>query len=338
MMEGKKPEFSIIVIFSRENYQTCLSSLLAQKGVEFEIIAVVDNPSNIQEKDERIKWLVVKENNPALRRNLAVKQAQAELVAFIDDDAWAEKDWLLQAKKIFDTRPELAGFGGVNIAPEEMSAREELVDLILKDHIFGSGSKAYRKNSHPHPARAGEIHLCNFFLKKDILEQVGGFNEKIGYGAEDSELVYLIKKKLGKEIWFYPELWVWHQRRKFGWGYLKRNFRFRRNNGKLIWLYPEIYLWNHSLWAGLGSGVLGLILLCLAPKIFFWLLLFYFAFFSFWSFFRLKRKWLFILAGFAYFLHHLSYLLGLFTGLLEGLIMGRTKLRQKFGRENFEPS
>jgi len=329
-------DFSVIVLFGRRRLEPVLSSLLSQEGVDFEIIGVVDfEPGEI--KDPRIKFLRVLEQNPARRRNQAVRIANGNWLAFIDDDAIAPKDWLLKGKTIFKTRPELAGFGGANIAPTDLSWREKLVELILTDSYFGSGSKAYKISQVSHLARPGEIHLSNFFLKKEIFERVKGFNEKIGYGAEDSELVYQIKRNAGLDLGFFPELFVIHQRRRLGWEWFKRGFRFRRQNGRLFWLYPDMYLWNSSLWAGVAVFFLGLIILLIYPKLFLRLILFYFCFFMGMSFFRLKTdRWLCLISPFAYLAHHLSYLLGLLLGVLEGIFRGRSRIQRLLGREDFE--
>jgi len=330
-------DFSVMVILGRGELEPCLPSLLKQEYPNYEIIAVVGSESEKNPKLERVRWLVVEENNPALRRNRALEIARGRYLAFIDDDARAEANWLKKAKAIWESHPDWAGFGGVNLAPAEQSWREELVDLILSDHLFGSGSRAYQSGATPHLARPGEVHLSNFFILREVLKKLGGFNEKLGYGGEDSELVYLVKKVLGEEIWFVPELWVWHQRRKFGWSYLVRNFRFRRQNGRMLWVYPGIYLWNFSLWLGLAGSILLIFLLAFSPKIFFYLVIIYWLFFSLWGLFRLKRrKWLFLFSGLVYFFHHLSYLVGLWLGLLEGLFLGRKRMEKKLGRENLE--
>jgi len=329
-------DFSVIMLFGRRRLEPGLSSLLSQEGVNFEIIAVGDfEPGEIE--DPRIKFLKIVEQNPAMRRNQAVRISAGNWLAFIDDDAIAPKDWLSKAKAIFKTRPELAGFGGTNIAPLDLSWREKLVELILTDSYFGSGSKAYKISQVSHLARPGEIHLSNFFLKKEIFERLKGFNEKIGYGAEDSELVYQIKKRAGLDLGFFPELFVIHQRRKWGWEWFKRNFRFRRQNGRLLWLYPDMYLWNRSLWAGIAVFFLGLIILLIYPKLFLGLILFYFCSFMVMSFVRLKTdKWLCLISPFAYLGHHLSYLSGLLLGVLEGVFRRRSKIQKLLGREDFE--
>jgi len=332
---SKAPEFSVVVIFGRGSLEPALSSLLGQEPVDFEVIGVAPEAS-LKVQDPRVKLIVVPDPNPARRRNLAVAASSGKYLAFLDDDAVAPKNWLLKAKHIFSSRLELAGFGGINIAPGKMSWREQLVDLLLTDRHFGSGSGSYQSSGQAHPARPGEIHLSNFFLRRDIFDAVKGFNEKIGYGAEDSELVYTVKKKAGRELWFFPEISVIHQRRQFGWEYLQRNFRFRRQNGRLMFLYPDMYMWNRSLLAGVGAALFALIMLLIFRPLAMLYVAVYFIFFCGWSLARLQgRKRLCLIAPFAYFPHHLSYLSGIAAGAMEGLFKGRQALMQIYGREDF---
>jgi len=335
---SKAPEFSVVVIFGRRSLEPALSSLLGQEHVEFEVVGVAPDDS-LKTNDPRVKLLVVKDPNPAQRRNLAAAASSGKYLAFIDDDAAAPPNWLLKAKHIFTSRQDLAGFGGTNIAPEKMSWREQLVDLLLTDRQFGSGSNSYQSSGQAHPARPGELHLCNFFLRRDIFDAVKGFNPKIGYGGEDSEMVYTIQKRLNRELWFFPEISVVHRRREFGREYLSRNFRFRRQNGRLMVLYPEMYRWNRSLWAGFSAALLMLVLLLFFPSLAALYVAVYFFFFSGWSLARLRgRKWLALIGPLAYLLHHLSYVSGLTAGLLEGLFKGRKFLMQLYSREDFAES
>ena len=329
-----RPDFSIIVIFHRGSLEPALPSLLAQEGASFEIIGVAPDDS-LKVSDPRVKLIVAPDPNPARRRNLAVAASSGKYLAFIDDDAIAPKDWLAQAKAIFEKSPGMAALGGANIAPEEMSWEEQLTDLILTDKYFGSGSGSYKSSDNAHPARPGELHLSNFFLRRGIFNVVKGFNEKIGYGAEDSEMVYIIKKKTSLELWFFPEIAVIHKRREFGWDLLKRNFRFRRQNGRLMALYPDIYQWNFSLLAGMAAFLIGLVILLTAPEIALLIFAAYLFFFFARSFYRLGANKVSLLAPFAYFSHHFSYISGLAAGFLEGLFKGRAAMERLYSREDF---
>jgi glycosyltransferase involved in cell wall biosynthesis len=341
-MNQKEPDFSVIVLFGRGELEPCLGSLLKQSEENFEIIGVVG--SEIPKvNDPRVKFLVIPDPNPAKRRNLAVAQSRGKYLAFIDDDATAPEDWLARAKKYFEQNREMAGFGGSNIGPENMTWREQLTDMILSDPYFGAGSRSYLAKGSPHQARPGEAHLSNFFLRREIFDQVKGFNEKIGYGGEDSEMVYWVKQKTGKDFWFFPELSVIHNRRPFGWELLKRNFRFRRNNGKMKVLFPEMYRWNMAFSLILYIVILfflsivpigflkwpeSLLLLKLDISIYFVL---FFIRSLFWT--LKKRKHLCVIAPFVFFIHHLASIIGLTIGEQEGQELGKEKLQQLLGRD-----
>jgi len=335
MTKNREPDFSVIVLFGRGRLEPCLSSVLGQKDASFEVIAVIDFEPP-QTEDSRIRFLKITNLNPAQRRNQAAAAARGKFLAFIDDDATAPPDWLATAKTILETHPGMAGFGGANIAPEKMNWREQLVDLILTDRYFGSGSGSYKPFGKPHPARPGELHSSNLFVRREFFDQVKGFNEKIGYGAEDSELLYQLRKKPGLDLGFFPELFVWHKRRPFGTALLKRNFRFRRQNGRLMWLYPDMYMWNSPLPAGVGTLIFVIILLIVSPPAALFYFVIYFVFLFAWSLFRLKKaRYLCLLAPFVYFFHHLSYVFGLAAGALEGLVRGREQMRRLYGRDDF---
>ena len=338
-MTSPAPDFSVIVLFGRGRLEPCLPSLLAQTETSFEIIGVMDFDPPAP-PDPRVRFLKIKELNPSKRRNQAVTISRGKLLAFIDDDATAPPDWLDKAKIFLETNPDIAGCGGSNIAPKQMNRKQQITDLILTDQYFGSGSSSYKISGSPHPARPGELHLSNFFLRRETFDAVKGFNEKIGYGGEDSELVYQIGKKTGKVLEFIPELFVYHNRREFGMELLKRNFRFRRQNGRLMWVYPDMYKWNYPLWVGLILLMICLLLMIFTPTgflIFLFSAALYYSFIFFSSLARLRANyWLCILMPFYYFLHHCSYALGIFTGLAEGLFMGRKKMAALLARDDLE--
>jgi len=338
-MTSPAPDFSVIVLFGRGRLDPCLPSLLAQTESSFEIICVI-NFKEPAAPDPRVRFLKITELNPSKRRNNAVAISRGKFLAFIDDDATAPPDWLDKARTFFELKPEAAGFGGPNIAPEKMSRAEQIVDLILTDQYLGSGSGSYRSSGDTHPARPGELHAANLFIRREFFDQVKGFNEKIGYGGEDSELVYQISKKTGRVLEFIPKLFVYHKRREFGKELLKRNFRFRSQNGRMMWVYPDMYKWNLPLWTGLFFMLTTLLLSIFIPwgfLVILFLAALYYSFIFFSSLARLKtNKVLCFSMPFYYFLHHCSYALGIFTGLGEGLFMGRKKLSALLARDDLE--
>jgi len=326
------PRFSVIVLFDRDRPEPCLSSLLGQTGPAFEIIAVV-NPGASLPAHPRLRSLSEADRNPARRRNRAAALAEGEILAFLDDDAAAPADWLATADRLFLAHPELAGLGGPNLAPRECPFFEWLSDVILGTPYLGSGNPTYRADGLARTARPGDMHLCNFFARRECFQALHGFNEGLGYGAEDSEFIYLGRRRRNYGFGFFPELWVTHRRRPFGPSYLRQRFRLRRQNGKLLWVYPDMYGKNPSLIAGLILVPLLAVSVWLAPVLLWaWAALYLAAVWALSWKRAVERPWALLLIPPAFLLHHLTYALGLGFGWLEGLLQGPRQLRARLGR------
>ena len=326
------PRFSVIVLLDRDQPDPCLPSLFLQTVSSFELIAIT-NPGASLPADPRLRIQAVADRNPARRRNLAVETAGGDILAFLDDDASAPAHWLETAERLFQEHPELAGLGGPNLAPAEAPWQEWLSDVILATPLIGSGNPTYREDGKAQPALPGDLHLCNFFLRRECFQQAGGFNHALGYGAEDSEFIYRARRDHGQRFGFFPELAVTHRRRPFGPAYLSQRFRLRRQNGKLFWVYPDMYRSNPSLWAGLGLGLFGFFSLIARPALAWdWAALYLVMVLILSRQRSFTRPRLIPLVPFAFFLHHLTYALGLAFGLIEGLLLGPGRLRQRLGR------
>ena len=97
----KNPKIKVSVIipvrtvtpYLRETVQY----LQRQSYKNFEIIVLIDE----KEKLPGVKVISSGEAGPAHKRNLGVKKAKGEILAFLDDDSYPSKDWLQNAVKIF---------------------------------------------------------------------------------------------------------------------------------------------------------------------------------------------------------------------------------------------
>ena len=89
----------IIPVYNVENYlNECLDSVTSQTLEDMEIICIddgsTDNSPNIlkeyQKKDSRIKIITKENGGQATARNLGIKEAQGEYIAFVDSDDFIE--------------------------------------------------------------------------------------------------------------------------------------------------------------------------------------------------------------------------------------------------------
>jgi len=179
-MENVKPKISIVIpTYNRlSSLKKCLLSVLENDYPDFEIIIVDDfSEDGTREYLKNSKFqipnskFILNEKNlgASASRNRGIENAQGEWVAFIDDDCQAEKNWLSELVKKFEN--EKIGFVIGNTIYFQEGYRgnfpERLVDND-KARWPGSGNIAYRKK---------------------CLDEIGGFDEKnFFYANEDTEL------------------------------------------------------------------------------------------------------------------------------------------------------
>lgn len=257
----KKPKFSIIIPLRRINNYIleAIPYFKKQTFKDFEIIIVCEEDAG--KKIPGAKIIKVGRIPPAAKRNTGVKNARGEILAFIDDDAYPEKDWLKKAEIIFQDK-EIFGLGGPSLVPKNATFFQRVSNKVYELSSKTTGKRYGR-------ARRCEIDdwpTCNFFVRKDIFIKVSGFDEKY-WGAEDTILGYRIRNK-GKKIIYDPDVIVYHHPRKtlmqhlkqtFFWG-MWRGFLMKiypKNSIKLTFFIPALFI----LWIVVG-GVLALISKC----------------------------------------------------------------------------
>jgi len=310
------PDISIIIPSSRnKDLISCLKSIYQQSFKNFEVIVICDKTLEIPEYDN-LKILQVSELNPAYRRNLGVKYAQGEILAFIDDDAIAETDWLENAWKYLDKNKEICAIGGPDPINLDAPFLEKVSNVLLENKYLGSGvlsHSGYTKIKILKSASA--LSLCNLFVRKEVFNKIGGFNEGIGYGGEDTEFMYLLMKKLNCKIVYNPYIKVYHKKRKFGLPYLKQRLKFRINNGKMIFVYPGMYLKNAKFVLFLFAVTSFLILSIINPIVFSAGIISYFIITFLISLKYIIKDPRFIILPFAFFIQHSVYYAGIIIGL-----------------------
>lgn len=126
---------------------------------------------------------------PSVRRNMAWRAARAPVVAFTDDDCRPAPDWLEQILAAAGERVVLQG----RTAPDPDEAH--LLHGLARSQDITETSEWFE--------------TCNMAYPRALLEEVGGFDEAYGFGAEDTDLA-LRARQAGAEIRFEPRALVWH--------------------------------------------------------------------------------------------------------------------------------
>ncbi|MFA6073854.1 MAG: glycosyltransferase [Candidatus Woesearchaeota archaeon] len=259
----KNPKVSIIIplyIDSKRFYED-LKKFKKLNYPNYEIIVVsdtviADKKLNINDPKIRIIITGKERTGPAEKRDIAIAKAAGAICAFIDDDAYPDKDWLKNAVVHFN-HPQIVAVGGPGITPKEDGYREQLTGIVYGSFFCG-GHAQHRFVKKP-AMFVRDYPAYNLLVKKDILLEIGGYDSHF-YGGEDTFLCLKIIKK-GYRILYDPEVVVYHHRRALFVPYLKQIANIGTHRGYFAKKFPETsrslsYMSPSILTAGLISGLI----------------------------------------------------------------------------------
>jgi O-antigen biosynthesis protein len=179
--------------------QHAVDSVLRQEIAADQIVLVIDhNPALLRRAQAAYPRLTVVPNTgrPGLSgaRNSGVSSANGEVIAFLDDDAVAEPDWLARMTEHYD-HPRVLAVGG-SAAPDWEGPRPRWLpsefDWVVGCSFTGQPSAAT-------PVR--NLIGCNMSFRRSALEDAGRFDPALGRvgrvpaGCEETELCIRLRQR-----------------------------------------------------------------------------------------------------------------------------------------------
>jgi glycosyltransferase involved in cell wall biosynthesis len=225
----------------------CVESLLAGTRVPDEILVVVDtNPSLAAELAEWLplsaRLLQSERQGHSEARNVGIRAASSDVVAFVDDDATVEREWLAFLMDAFEGHDDVLGIGGF-AAPRWGAERRWLNDELL--WIVGCTYSGHRH--HPGPIR--NPIGCNMAFRRRQLLALGGFATQFGKRGnalttcDETELSLRLERAYGGgRIRYAPAARVRHlvPRSRISWRLLvRRSLSEGLSKGRLYRLYSR---------------------------------------------------------------------------------------------------
>ncbi len=256
--------------------EKCLIECLKLDYLNYEILVLPDDFGKKELRkfnNRKIKIIKTGKVKPAVKRNLAMKKAKGEFFAFIDSDAYPDKDWLKNTIKYFEN-PEVGLVGGPNLTPPEGNADEKISGYVLAN-FWVSGPANVRYKISKKNKFVKELPSCNYISRKEISPE---YKEGL-LTAEDSKFCFDIKKK-GYKVLYARDVVVYHHRRDSIKKHIKQMFIYGRD---IAWLAKEqfsldmLYFSLLSLFViGFSAGAILSIFYPLIRTAFLFLLFFYF--------------------------------------------------------------
>lgn len=226
MASSKCPYLSLIipVYNGGDAFRACLQSLdvflPTPEEIAVEVIVVADGctdgSDHLAEKFGAIVLRTAAPGGPARARNLGARQAQGEILFFIDADVTIQGDTLTQVASLFTCAPHLAAaIGSYDDAPGAPNFLSQYKNLF---HHYTHQTS--REDASTFWGACGAI-------RRDIFWAVGGFNERYRRPSiEDIELGYRLKQK-GYSIRLCKSLYVKHLKRWEPASLLRAEFFYR---------------------------------------------------------------------------------------------------------------
>lgn len=171
----------------------CLAAIRQQDYPDYDVIVVDDGSSDgtstmMRQVFPEVLYLRQDANRgPAVARNLGIKVAQGEIIAFTDDDCRVPVNWLSRLIAGFVDHPEVSGVSGYQEAPDE----------LLKTNVVARADhyrRLLRWDALAHTSQLGGYEVPGFgtnnaAFRRVVLQEIGGFDERFPVAAgEDADL------------------------------------------------------------------------------------------------------------------------------------------------------
>ncbi len=228
----------------------CLSAIaIAAKScpdVSYELIIVDDGSKQDLHLDQVPNARLIRQNNkgPGAARNAGIKLAQGNIIAFLDDDCFPTKDWLLTIYKTFQEDPRILILQGsiAHLSGNDPFYRTSAVVTQIADKVRVVSAEG----NHP---KALFIGSGNFAIRKSVILEHDLFFDESLRAREDEDLYRRIER-LNIPI-YYKNNPVIHvcscgflEDYKRYYGYGMAEFGFRKKWGNKLRLRYDISLKN----------------------------------------------------------------------------------------------
>lgn len=203
-----------------DDLQRCLEGISRLRPGDHEVLVIDNAPSDDRSMEvaKRFPVRYVREDRPGLdhARNRAVAEARGEVIAYIDDDATPDRDWLYELLANY-RQPLVVGVTGLTMPFElECEAQEQFEDLApfskgFERRVFGG----QRTN----PLAVGRVGAgANMSFRRSVFDVVGGFDNALDAGTltksgGDHEMFTRVLRA-GYRIVYEPRALNWHRHRR----------------------------------------------------------------------------------------------------------------------------
>ena len=178
--------------------------------------------------------------SPAVKRDRGAEKAKGEILAFIDDDAYPQQNWLEEALGFFKD-PSVCGVGGPQVTPDTDSFWQRVSGAMFLSFLNGSTLWRYYPCLRKNGGSIDDWPSVNLLVRRRDFLTVGGFDSAYWPG-EDTKLCRDLILTLEKKIVYASRAVVFHHRRASFRYHLKQVGNYGLHRGYFARIYPETSL------------------------------------------------------------------------------------------------
>lgn len=226
------PRFSVIVCTynGAKTIAECLDGLARLEYSNYEVIVVNDGSTDATEslvRNHCVRLINTNQNiGLSAARNVGLAAAEGEFIAYIDDDAYPDENWLCYLANSFASTQHVA-IGGPNIEPPDnfvaacvANAPGGPVHVLLTDEL------------------AEHLPGCNIAFRKSALQEIGGFDPRFTAAGDDVDVCWRLQDR-GWTLGFSPASVVWHKARNSVGAYWRQQRGYGRAEALLDEKWPD---------------------------------------------------------------------------------------------------
>ena len=227
------PKVSVVVCSynGAKTLDGCLRSLSRLDYPDYEAILVDDGSKDqtpeIAKRHPQIRYFRQDNKGLSVARNVGMELATGEIIAYTDDDCFADEDWLYYlVSKLLDT--DASGVGGPNLLPTHDGPVAACVSASpgTPAHILIDDSVAEH------------VPGCNMAFWTERLRAISGFDPAYTAAGDDVDVCWRLQE-MGEHIVYSPAAMVWHHRRATLRAYLGQQRGYGRAEALLKRKHPE---------------------------------------------------------------------------------------------------
>ena len=212
--------------------ERALRSLQAQREPLSEILVVDNAPTDdatarlVQDRFPGVRYVRESRKGLDIARNLALREAHHDLVAFLDDDAVADAKWSMSIRQVFEQNPSVAVCTG---RVEALALDTDAQRLFEANGGFSRGldrirlpeDAGRRLHGRHAPLIAWAVSVGNgasFAVRRQAILTLGGFDDALDRGdvlpgGGDLDIFWRVLQA-GHGLVYEPAVLAWHEHRR----------------------------------------------------------------------------------------------------------------------------